>query len=74
MELRIMKPGLKYTAGQWVFLQIPGISRFQWHPVRFFLYLPQLIFIDKFSLQSRLRRRIHTYLFTFVKWVTGLGV
>jgi len=32
MELRIIKPGFKYTAGQWIFLQIPEISQFQWHP------------------------------------------
>jgi len=32
MELRIIKPSLKYTAGQWLFVQIPEISRWQWHP------------------------------------------
>jgi NADPH oxidase len=32
MELRIIKPDFKYTAGQWIFLQIPEISKFQWHP------------------------------------------
>ncbi|KAJ7760639.1 NADPH oxidase isoform 1 [Mycena maculata] len=32
MELRIVKPSFKYTPGQWVFLQVPEISRFQWHP------------------------------------------
>ncbi|KAG6898062.1 hypothetical protein C0992_006540 [Termitomyces sp. T32_za158] len=32
MELRIVKPSFKYTAGQWLFVQIPEISRFQWHP------------------------------------------
>ncbi|KAG6862383.1 hypothetical protein C0995_011823 [Termitomyces sp. Mi166 len=32
MELRIIKPSFKYTAGQWLFVQIPEISRFQWHP------------------------------------------
>jgi hypothetical protein len=41
MELRIIKPSFKYTAGQWIFLQIPEISRFQWHPVRFFRYVPR---------------------------------
>lgn len=34
MELRIVKPSFKYTAGQWLFVQIPELSRFQWHPVR----------------------------------------
>jgi len=32
MELRIIKPSFKYTAGQWLFIQVPDISRFQWHP------------------------------------------
>ena len=33
MELRIIKPSLKYFPGQWVFIQVPDVSRFQWHPV-----------------------------------------
>ncbi|KAN0100557.1 Ferric reductase NAD binding domain containing protein [Tylopilus felleus] len=32
MELRIIKPSFKYTAGQWLFIQVPKISGFQWHP------------------------------------------
>jgi len=32
MELRLIRPSFKYTAGQWVFLQVPEVSRFQWHP------------------------------------------
>ncbi|KZT72806.1 hypothetical protein DAEQUDRAFT_722426 [Daedalea quercina L-15889] len=32
MELRIIKPSFKYVAGQWLFINIPEISRFQWHP------------------------------------------
>jgi NADPH oxidase len=32
MELRIIKPSFKYTAGQWLFIQVPEISRWQWHP------------------------------------------
>ncbi|KAI0031682.1 NADPH oxidase [Vararia minispora EC-137] len=32
MELRIVKPGFKYIAGQWLFLQVPEVSKFQWHP------------------------------------------
>ncbi|KAF8807327.1 NADPH oxidase isoform 1 [Phlegmacium glaucopus] len=32
MELRIIKPSFKYTAGQWLFIQIPELSLFQWHP------------------------------------------
>lgn len=32
MELRILKPSFKYTAGQWLFIQVPDVSSFQWHP------------------------------------------
>jgi NADPH oxidase 1 len=32
MEFRIIKPSFKYTAGQWLFLQVPDVSHFQWHP------------------------------------------
>ncbi|KAJ6551794.1 NADPH oxidase [Mycena capillaripes] len=32
MELRIVKPSFKYTPGQWLFLQVPELSRWQWHP------------------------------------------
>lgn len=32
MELRIIKPSLKYVPGQWLFIQVPDISKFEWHP------------------------------------------
>ncbi|KAE9408170.1 NADPH oxidase [Gymnopus androsaceus JB14] len=32
MELRIVKPSFKYVAGQWLFIQVPELSGFQWHP------------------------------------------
>jgi NADPH oxidase len=32
MELRIIKPSFKYTPGQWLFIQIPEVSKLQWHP------------------------------------------
>ncbi|TDL28527.1 NADPH oxidase [Rickenella mellea] len=32
MELRMIKPSFKYTAGQWLFLQVPDVSSLQWHP------------------------------------------
>ncbi|KAJ6629372.1 NADPH oxidase [Mycena sp. CBHHK59/15] len=32
MELRIVKPSFKYTPGQWLFLQVPELSRWEWHP------------------------------------------
>jgi NADPH oxidase len=37
MEFRIIKKSFKYTAGQWLFLQVPDVSHFQWHPVSFSL-------------------------------------
>ena len=35
MELRIVKPSFKYTAGQWLFIMVPDVSGWQWHPVSF---------------------------------------
>ncbi|RYP06592.1 hypothetical protein DL765_009428 [Monosporascus sp. GIB2] len=32
VEIQFEKPSFKYKAGQWLFLQIPSISRHQWHP------------------------------------------
>ncbi|KAI1906589.1 hypothetical protein LOZ58_001338 [Ophidiomyces ophidiicola] len=32
MEIQFSKPSMKYKAGQWLFIQVPGISRAQWHP------------------------------------------
>lgn len=32
VELRFVKPTFKYKAGQWLFLNIPAISKTQWHP------------------------------------------
>ncbi|EIN14132.1 NADPH oxidase isoform 1 [Punctularia strigosozonata HHB-11173 SS5] len=32
MELRIIKPSFKYVAGQWLFIQVPSVSKWQWHP------------------------------------------
>jgi NADPH oxidase len=37
-ELRIVKPSFKFTAGQWLFLQVPEVSRWQWHPVSEFYF------------------------------------
>lgn len=33
MELRFVKPSMKYKAGQWLFLNCPEVSKYQWHPV-----------------------------------------
>ncbi|GAA5867119.1 hypothetical protein JCM8547_006245 [Rhodosporidiobolus lusitaniae] len=32
MELRFVKPSFKYKSGQWLFLCVPDVSKFQWHP------------------------------------------
>lgn len=32
VEIQFSKPSLKYRAGQWLFIQIPSVSRQQWHP------------------------------------------
>ncbi|CRK34086.1 hypothetical protein BN1708_016317, partial [Verticillium longisporum] len=32
VEIQFSKPSFKYKAGQWLFLQVPGISNYQWHP------------------------------------------
>ena len=59
MELRIIKPSLKYVPGQWLFIQIPDVSRYQWHPVSYsFSYLHRigpvyvLSFVSQFTITS----------------------
>ncbi|RKU48306.1 hypothetical protein DL546_007824 [Coniochaeta pulveracea] len=32
VEIQFNKPSFKYKAGQWLFLQVPSISQYQWHP------------------------------------------
>lgn len=32
MEIQFNKPSFKYKAGQWLFLQVPSVSAYQWHP------------------------------------------
>ncbi|KIM98000.1 hypothetical protein OIDMADRAFT_129409 [Oidiodendron maius Zn] len=32
MEIQFTKPTMKYKAGQWLFLNIPSVSKYQWHP------------------------------------------
>ncbi|RYO81286.1 hypothetical protein DL766_010153 [Monosporascus sp. MC13-8B] len=32
VEIQFEKPSFKYKAGQWLFLQIPSISKHEWHP------------------------------------------
>lgn len=32
VELQFSKPSMRYKAGQWLFINIPSVSRQQWHP------------------------------------------
>jgi NADPH oxidase len=32
LELQFSKPSMNYKAGQWLFINIPSVSRMQWHP------------------------------------------
>ncbi|EDO03181.1 hypothetical protein SS1G_05661 [Sclerotinia sclerotiorum 1980 UF-70] len=32
MEIQFRKPSMKYKAGQWLFINVPSVSREQWHP------------------------------------------
>ncbi|KAJ2898083.1 Cytochrome b-245 heavy chain [Zalerion maritima] len=32
VEIQFDKPSFKYKAGQWLFLMVPSISKYQWHP------------------------------------------
>ncbi|TVY31965.1 NADPH oxidase [Lachnellula occidentalis] len=32
MEIQFVKPSMKYKAGQWLFLNVPSVSKQQWHP------------------------------------------
>jgi NADPH oxidase 1 len=32
MEIQFRKPSMKYKAGQWLFINVPSVSRNQWHP------------------------------------------
>ena len=32
LEIQFQKPSFKYKAGQWLFIQIPSVSKQQWHP------------------------------------------
>ena len=32
MEIQFTKPSMKYKAGQWLFINVPSVSKQQWHP------------------------------------------
>lgn len=81
MELRIVKPSFKYVAGQWLFIQIPELSKFQWHPVsnhtlfarvKFSKVHLSYLFFGTSSLSLQ-HLKIPMSQFIFVKLVTGLS-
>lgn len=32
VEIQFSKPSFKYKAGQWLFVKLPSVSKYQWHP------------------------------------------
>jgi NADPH oxidase 1 len=32
MEIQFRKPSFRYTPGQWIFINVPAVSGWQWHP------------------------------------------
>jgi NADPH oxidase 1 len=32
MEIQFRKPSFRYTPGQWIFINVPAVSQWQWHP------------------------------------------
>ncbi|KAF2100606.1 hypothetical protein NA57DRAFT_37223 [Rhizodiscina lignyota] len=32
VEIQFVKPSMKYKAGQWLFINCPEVSKYQWHP------------------------------------------
>ena len=32
MEIQFRKPTFRYAPGQWIFINVPAVSRWQWHP------------------------------------------
>lgn len=32
MEIQFRKPSMRYKAGQWIFINVPSVSKYQWHP------------------------------------------
>lgn len=73
MEIRFTKPSLKYKSGQWIFLQIPEISRFEWydrhHGLRYGS-ADMSIFTGILSPYQAVHP-IPTYPYTFVKLATS---
>jgi predicted ferric reductase len=32
LEIQFSKPSFRYTSGQWIFINVPAVARWQWHP------------------------------------------
>lgn len=32
MEIQFRKPSFRYQPGQWIFINVPDVSKWQWHP------------------------------------------
>lgn len=72
MELRIIKPSFKYVAGQWLFINIPEISQWQWHPVGIPCLRVSIASDHRCSSRSRRLLRTPMSLFIFARLATGL--
>jgi predicted ferric reductase len=69
MEVRFKKDSMKYKAGQWLFLNCPEVSRYQWHPVS---SAGVMVRREAYgSLRSLQLRKIHSSRSTFVKLGTS---
>ena len=70
MEVRFKKDSMRYKAGQWLFLNCPEVSRYQWHPVSPHIFIRRWFEgdTDDSSLYPQ-RLKIHSSRFIFVKLV-----
>ena len=70
MEVRFKKDSMKYKAGQWLFLNCPEVSRYQWHPVSPHIFIRRWFEgdTDDSSLYPQ-HLKIHSSRFIFVKLV-----
>lgn len=61
----MIKPSFNFAPGQWVFLQVPEVSPFQWHPVGVMLVLAvseqdaDALFGPSFQFRQLLRIRMY---------------
>ena len=69
MEVRFKKDSMKYKAGQWLFLNCPEVSGYQWHPVSL---LNAMVRRDAYDSSRSLRlQRIRSSRSTFDKLGTS---